>query len=194
MLFVGGRAGFLPGLLASWFQPVGSPRSPLTGAARPFEWSERPPVSQIRGRGLRVEAAELASPLRDPATPLSAPCVSRAWPCKPGRRGTQIAGGSSSSPLPRRVNTVTSGKQFYRQQAGGAVSMLPRGEGQAELNPDTGLEQEAEGTVQQVMRGGELGSRRAADADVRVQRVDVGGGLSRRSRAASVGSSFPWPR
>jgi len=68
-------------------------------------------------------------------------------------------------------HTIAHELAHVRQQTGGAVSMLPKEEVQMEIDPDPGLEQEAEATAQRVMRGGELGVQRMADTDVHVQRL-----------------------
>jgi len=59
-----------------------------------------------------------------------------------------------------------------------------------EIDPDPGLEQEAEATAQRVMRGGELGVQRMRDSDVHVQRYPGEQKLSSFKDAAGESLSF----
>jgi len=58
-----------------------------------------------------------------------------------------------------------------RQQAQGAVSMLPQEDLELEIDPDYALEREAEETAQRVMQGGELGIQRLGKTGVHIQRA-----------------------
>ena len=58
-----------------------------------------------------------------------------------------------------------------RQQAQGAVSMLPQEDLELEIDPDSALEREAEETAQRVMQGGELGIQRLRKTEVHIQRA-----------------------
>ncbi|MDL0124467.1 DUF4157 domain-containing protein [Halobacterium salinarum] len=56
-----------------------------------------------------------------------------------------------------------------RQQTQGAVSMLPQGGLDLEVEADPELEGEAEGTAQRVIEGDELGIQRLADTEIFIQ-------------------------